>query len=308
MLFPSFGRGIRRFAKRAKAGRSSDSPLADELPELRTTMRRLAFLVHPDRFPDTPDAAAVNASSLSYLQGLLSTVQKARDSHPPASVQRLKFHLRDGEQRVRLVEHTVRTTGGDCRAVVQRSLGELFTKCGLPADFRWGTGDWELLSKDALAERDNRGPESSAAAEEPAPQSSPAVPPAFNTEAVARPQQPPGDAQGLAEALERLDPMLEALAAVPWLPLSAAGAERRHYLTHHVLGTLRADGWRIERGVFRIWSGERDEGTLCADEFAAGTDAASAQALTVVLAHTRKFEAELGSPQQAVTVTGGQQS
>lgn len=276
-------------------------------------MRRLAFLVHPDRFPDAPDARDANAVSLSYLQGLLSTVQRARDVHPPAAVQRLTFHLREGDpQRIRVVQHVVRTTGGDCRAVVQRSLSELFSKCGLPAEFRWGTGDWQLLSKEELAERDNRGPNETAdepagatkglsEAERPAAQ-----PAAFDAEAVARQRQPHGDARGLADALKRLSPMFEALAAVPWLPLTPAGAERRHYLTHHVLGTLATDGWRIERGVTRIWRGERDADALVRDELLKGTDAASAEALKAVLSFTLQLEAELGPPGHAATTAAQQ--
>ena len=264
-------------------------------------MRRLAFLIHPDRFPDAPESAAANAQSLSYLQGLLSTVQKSRESHPPASVQRLRLHVREdkGDRRIRVVDHTVRTTGGDCRAVVERSLGELFGKLGLPPGFRWSAGDWQLLSKSELSDRDNREPQASTETEppaaEPEPEQRPA--PAFDAEAVAPRRQPPSDAQSLAEALQRLDPMLEALAAVPWLPLSPAGAERRHYLTHHVLGTLGQDGWRLDRGVARIWSGARDVDALVSEELEAGTDAASTQALKMVMHHARKFEAELGPPQ-----------
>lgn len=52
-------------------------------------MRRLAFAVHPDRFATNPAAAAENAASLAVLQGLLTTVCKSRDSHPPAQLVRL---------------------------------------------------------------------------------------------------------------------------------------------------------------------------------------------------------------------------
>ena len=304
---------VRRFASASKRLRQSKAAAAkEELPELRATMRRLAFMIHPDRFPDAPQSAAANAQSLSYLQGLLSTVQKSKESHPPASVQRLRLHVREDtpDRRIRVVEHTVRTTGGDCQAVVERSLGEMFGKLGLPPGFRWGAGDWQLLTKSELSERDNREPQASPEAE---PQAAAAETeqrpaPAFDAEAVAPRRKPLADAQSLAEALQRLDPMLEALAAVPWLPLSPAGAERRHYLTHHVLGTLGQDGWRLERGVASIWSGARDVDALVSDELEAGTDAASVQALKLVMCHARKFEEELGPPQYETPVASEQTS
>jgi hypothetical protein len=36
--------------------------------DLRATMRKLAFMVHPDRFSDAPAAARENAESLATLQ------------------------------------------------------------------------------------------------------------------------------------------------------------------------------------------------------------------------------------------------
>ena len=86
------------------------------------------------------------------------------------------------------------------------------------------------------------------------------------------------------------------MAAVPWLPLDAEGAARRHYIIHHVVRELATAGWAIERGAMKVWAGARDADALSAEEMALGLDAASAQALKMVVFHARQLEAELGAP------------
>jgi hypothetical protein len=232
--------------------------------------------------------------ALSARQGLLTTVQKSRDSHPPAGVRSLRFHMHTSDGQTRAVTQVLRTTGGDCRRVVERSLSELFAQCGLPRAFRWADGDWVPLSEDARAERDNRGDPA------PQPQPPPAEPPVAAAYAADNVARPPRAADGspvdLASALKSLDPLLNAVAAVPWLPLDEAGAARRHYIIHHVIRELASAGWAIERGCVKIWNGRRDADALEAEELAAGTDAASAQALKMVVFHARALEAELGPP------------
>ena len=258
-------------------------------------MRKLAFLVHPDRFPGKLAAQAeVNAVSLAALQGLLSTVQKSKDSHPPAQIQRLAFHVHASNGGTRRVEVLLKTTGGNCKAVVERSLAGLFGQLGLPPAFRWGSGDWEVLSESVRAERDNRGDsaESSVDLSDVAPAAA-QPPPTPERAAPARPER---SADDLAAALKQLDPALNALAFTPWLPANEEGAKRRHLLLHDILPGLVAEGWAIERGVHRIWLGERDSAALVAGEEAAGTDAASCAAAKMVLFHTKALEAELGPP------------
>ena len=242
--------------------------------------------------------AAVSLNRLLAPQGLLSTVQKSRDSHPPAGVRTLRFHVHAAGGGTRVVTQVLRTTGGDCRRVVERSLCDLFGQLGLPREFRWGDGDWDVLSGEERAARDNRGDTTSdeAAAPEAAAPEAP-TPPAYDAQAVARSpklRDASGAPQDLAAALAGLDPLLQAAAAVPWLPLDAEGAERRHYIIHHVIRELAAAGWALERGCLKVWQGARDADALAAEEMAAGVDAASAQALKMVVYHTRKMEAELG--------------
>ena len=226
-------------------------------------------------------------------------MQKSRDSHPPAAVRTLRFHVEAKGGGVRMVHQTLRTTGGDCRKVVTVALSELFGQLGLPRTFRWGEGAWDVLSDDARAERDNRGGESSVDAAPAAEQ--PAVPPAYDASAAASPRKPvlrdtAGQPQDLAAALRGLDPLLNAVAVVPWLPRDSEGAARRHYIIHHVLRELSTQGWAIERGAAKVWAGARNADALAAEEEALGVDAASAQALKMVVYHAKQLEKELGPP------------
>ena len=226
-------------------------------------------------------------------------MQKSRDSHPPAGVRKLRFHVHAAGGKTRVVTQVLRTTGGDCRRVVERSLAELFAQMGLPSAFRWGTGDWGVLSQDERDARDNRNADgAAAAAESPQQAPEPHVPAAYDTAAAVRPAgaRSAGSPEEFAAALAALDPLLNAVAAVPWLPADAAGAARRHYIIHHVMRELATGGWAIERGCMKIWSGARDGDALTAEELALGLDGASAQALKQVMFHTRQLEAELGPP------------
>lgn len=288
----------RGFAGKARV-KAPRAPV-EEAQELRATMRRLSFLVHPDRFSALPVAAAQNADSLTLLNGLLATVQKSRDSHPPAAVRTLRFTLLAADGSTREVQSVLRTTGGDCRRVVERALGDLFEQCGLPRAFRWSDGDWDVLSEEKRAARDNRGDSPAAAEAAPEPVASPAA------SSQAPPQQTrtrmtdeAGNEVDLATALARMDPLLEAVAAVPWLPFDAEGAARRHYIIHTVLAELEATGWPLQRGCHKIWAGARDVDALLREEAGLGLDAASQQALKAVAFHTRNFEAELGAAEGA---------
>ena len=231
---------------------------------------------------------------LSHVQGLLSTVQKSRDSHPPAAVRTLRFYLHTRSGGLRQVAVLLRTTGGDCRRVVERSLADLFAQCGLPRAFRWGEGAWGVLDSAALADR-NRA--SQPAPDEPEAEAPPA---AHDPDAVVRPRQNLRDAAGqpqeLGAALAGMDPLLNAVAAVPWLPADSEGASRRHYIIHHVLRELATSGWALERGAAKVWAGQRDSAALAAEEMALGLDAASAEALKMIVYHARQLEAELGPP------------
>jgi hypothetical protein len=55
-----------------------------------------------------------------------------------------KFYLKTKEDgHFHVVSLEMRTTGGDCRNLVQKSLETFFTDCGLESKFVWGEGDWQ---------------------------------------------------------------------------------------------------------------------------------------------------------------------
>jgi hypothetical protein len=289
------GRLLSTKAAARRGGKAADGQPPP--PQLRETMRRLAFLVHPDRFAGQPAAAEENAASLAALQGLLSTVQKQKDGHPPAAIHRLGFHVHAAEGGTRRVSATLKTTGGNCKAVVERGLGELFSKLGLPPSFRWAAGDWAVLSQAERDGRDNRGDgDGRAAAEEAQPQPpQPSPQPRRQQQAAAAAAPPPP----LAETLAALDPLLHALAAVPWLPATEDGALRRHMLLHDIMPDLQRRGWLLERAAHKVWLGERDTAALLAAEGAAGADAASLEAIKTLLYHAKRLDKELGPAPQA---------
>lgn len=194
-----------------------------------------------------------------------------------------------------MTELLLKTTGGDCRKVVERSLGDFFTTLSLPRLFKWGDGDWSVLSGDALAKRDNRDEKQRDSVAEEAAHATPAPTPAPAPE----PAPPTSDAEAtaaLAAALAALDPLLQALAAVPWLPETAEGAARRHFIVHNVLGDLRRDGWALDSAAAKIWGGAVDADEIAASELARGTDHASVLAARSIVFHTKQFREEMGEP------------
>jgi hypothetical protein len=50
------------------------------------------------------------------------------------------FYLKTGEGEFKKVRLELRTTGGDCKHLVKKSLGTFFAECGLPDQFDWDKG------------------------------------------------------------------------------------------------------------------------------------------------------------------------
>ena len=71
------GMAVRNSRGRVKDDAVGASAVA-EAPELRATMRKLAFLVHPDRFAGMPDAAKENEASLAFLQVVMNSTHTSR--------------------------------------------------------------------------------------------------------------------------------------------------------------------------------------------------------------------------------------
>jgi hypothetical protein len=72
------GMAVRNSRGRVKDDASAATAATAEAPELRATMRKLAFLVHPDRFAGMPDAAKENEASLAFLQVVMNSTHTSR--------------------------------------------------------------------------------------------------------------------------------------------------------------------------------------------------------------------------------------
>lgn len=130
-------------------------------PPLQHTLRKFYLKVHPDLFTHYPTQKHVNQESFSRFQAFLDDVRDKDTAPPRAGLHAYRFYLKTKDdgffQEVAL---ELRTTGGDCRNVVQRSLERFFKLCGLPEKFIWAEGDWnyniEVMSEE---ERQKQGQE-----------------------------------------------------------------------------------------------------------------------------------------------------
>lgn len=62
---------------------------------------------------------------------------------PRAGSHQYRFFLKTKEDgKFHEVELELRTTGGDCRNLVSRNLGDFFKTCGLPEKFSWAEGQY----------------------------------------------------------------------------------------------------------------------------------------------------------------------
>ena len=124
-------------------------------PSLRTRMRHLAKLVHPDALgPNVPkECKDNNQSALAELNGVLDSITKEK-KFPKTGVKRLKFYYigrseeksvvkSQNEEKVeddddseddkeelvlRAAKFMLKTNGGDCRNVLKQSLQSLFAE------------------------------------------------------------------------------------------------------------------------------------------------------------------------------------
>ena len=112
-------------------------------------------------------------------------------------------------------------------------------------------------------------------------------------------EQSAGRASGTREtrdvhrALKDLDPALEAIAAVAWLPdveKDAKEGERKRIVQYEVIPHLVREGWNLKGETLEaIWRGERDEKILLD-----GIDGGSALAVLAILKHTKNLERMYG--------------
>mmetsp|Transcript_30828 Transcript_30828/g.37360 ORF Transcript_30828/g.37360 Transcript_30828/m.37360 type:complete len:389 (-) Transcript_30828:228-1394(-) len=343
---------VREFAKRSrkgppKRGHGRKQQPQGEVPMLRQSLKKLQFLVHPDRFGAYPEVKEQNQDSLTTLQGFVSSIRQLEGDYPQAGFHDLQFHIMDEHDNMKRVGVTMKTTGGNCKNVVQKSLGELFHQCGIQRDFKWDDGFWEMGKSEDFkykpakaTDNESEGPivtppPSSEAEEEghsftsTTPESmmgSYSYPPRadnseepgtvqvdgpseidprleracsgvhkdgvvkmeFSEEDLRRKEEYENAPFSLPDALRHIDPLLEALAAVPWL--QEEKPDQCQQLQNEVIERMNSDGWIIKEACHRIWY----EDCRNVHELSQGVDGASKIAIASILGHLTKFEKDMG--------------
>lgn len=125
-------------------------------PPLQQTLRKFYLRVHPDLFTHHPTQKHVNQESFSRFQAFLDEVRDQTTAPPRAGLHAYRFYLKTKEEgKFQEVALELRTTGGDCRNVVQRSLEGFFKQCGLPERFTWAESDW-VYSIERMSEEERK--------------------------------------------------------------------------------------------------------------------------------------------------------
>jgi hypothetical protein len=288
-------RAARRLVLRPASFQASGA--AEPEPEpLSFALEKLEATVLDAALP--AEARRGNAAALETLRDFCAGLAGAAAGRPPAAIRTLEFVLppRRVGAAVRRVRSTLKTTGGDCRRLVEASLGELFAGCGVAGRFAFDGGEF--------APSADRPPPTPAAVEATRARAaaagfpSQAISEAEFTQlqadqAAARGEGAAAEAsvEAFAADLARLDPLLAAAAAVPWLEAAgdAEGARRAALIRADAVDSLEAWGWGVRAPLARLWAGARAEAEVVGD--AVGGARAAAQAL---LLHARRLDAAHG--------------
>eukprot|EP00753_Platysulcus_tardus_P007283 PLAT15031.1.p1 GENE.PLAT15031.1~~PLAT15031.1.p1 ORF type:complete len:185 (+),score=53.56 PLAT15031.1:31-585(+) len=142
----------RRAAERAarKAARAGGAAL----PQFSRVWKQFSKKVHPDLFRAHETAGDQNADSFQVLQSVLNDIKALSISdgqddaaYPAAATHNLHFYLWPpvgDPPQFQQVKAVVRTTGGDCRSIVQSDLSALFRAAGLDVpSFEWDKRYWQ---------------------------------------------------------------------------------------------------------------------------------------------------------------------
>jgi len=159
---PSRGAGRKRGGPAPSWNRFQPDGDAAAHPPLQHTLRKFYLKVHPDLFTHYPTQKHVNQESFSRFQAFLDDVRDKNTAPPRAGLHAYRFYLKTKDDGLfQEVALELRTTGGDCRNVVQRSLEGFFKQCGLPEKFIWAEGDWnyniEVMSEEERQQREQEG-------------------------------------------------------------------------------------------------------------------------------------------------------
>ncbi|KAL3148814.1 hypothetical protein ABBQ32_001697 [Trebouxia sp. C0010 RCD-2024] len=87
--------------------------------------------------------------------------------------------------------------------------------------------------------------------------------------------------------VKKLEPLLAALAAVPWIDPDAEDGHRVPFIKTTVLDEVEGMGWDVRGVVTRLWAGEQDLDYLIAEK-----DVGSQLALQTIVDFAKRFEAD----------------
>lgn len=159
-----------------------------------------------------------------------------------------------------------------------------------PKDFRkpmWSAAARQVLGGKRKAKKESS--KSAASDSEGAASIAKVAGPKTAVEAGPPPGSPAGPEFSVFEQLRHLDPILQAVALVPWLPDNAEGHSRKSFIKSTVMDQLESKGWDVRGAVYLMWEGERDLATVLE-----GKDSGTRAALTAILYHCKNLDTELG--------------
>jgi hypothetical protein len=284
---------------RAHATAASPSQQPDMIPLSEAVQQLESVLLHPSL---PPAAHAANQAALTTLRSFVAGLSNP-ESYPAASIQTVRFTHPAGNT----LRCLLKTTGGDCSRLVQHSLGQLLHGCGLNAFVYFDKGEFQ--PKPTRAPR-RAAPRRAPAAPPPSPADVDAVraraaaagfPSQAITEAQFEELEADQDAlrkakevaqdavESLQADLARLDPLLKACAALPWMAHVEGGLERSQRVRTEVVDHLEGLDWDIRGPLAKLWAGERSEGVLTR-----GKEGGSKAAVQALLFHAKLLDIEYG--------------
>ncbi|KAL4430825.1 hypothetical protein ABPG75_006081 [Micractinium tetrahymenae] len=286
-------------------------------------LRQLEAIVTEQVLP--ADALEANKKAMAAVKDFARSLERADtpSGYPAASIKHVSFTFRDpyAGGRLNRVRCQLKTTGGNCGVLVQRSMAELLHRMGLNPLFYFDGDQFrprpapqpQVVPKPRSTAPRSAEPTSAEVQAVRAKAAAAGFPSQTITEEQFRQmeaqseasreerQKAAEEAAQAAERLKKIDPLLQAVAAVPWLTdVRVQGAEERvQMIKSKVVDEIESWGWDVRGPVRRIWTGERDLSVL-----EQGKDSGSREAIKAILFHAVKNDSKYGQkalrPGQAV--------
>lgn len=309
-------------ARWARGSGGDESQAADSEPLERQSfseaLRQLEAAVTETALPQ--DALAENRKAMHVVKEFARALDVPY-SYPPSMAKRVTFVFRDSANGGRLhrVRALLKTSGGDSSAQVQERLGQLLGRLGLNPQFYFDGGQFKPKPMprqprplaQPKAKTKPRGAAAAAAGEQKpsdvqavrAKAAAAGFPSQTISEEEFRRMQAQSEAtraekarkeeavQAAAERMRKIDPLLAAVAAVPWLALmkDKEAVTKVGTIKTQVMDEIESWGWDVRGPVRRIWDGERSLVAL-----QRGKDAGSQEAIKTILFHAVQNDNKYG--------------